>query len=279
MAPALGAHKAELETQGFTRFPGFYSVAELAPLKQHIVAIVASLHLHHLGRPLPSQDFDSDIFQTAYLAMVRHDRKLGSIVYDAVKQIPEFMRITSSTKNVELAQSLRGTASIGINRGGDGIRIDYPSEEKFMSPWHQEFPTQLGSPDGLVYWSPLVNITADIGPLEVCPGSHKEGFIPITYDTDEQKSTAYNVRLADEAGVIGRYAPQQLLCDAGDLLVLDFLTLHRSGFNHANRARWTMQLRYFNFENAEARALGWPVNIGQGNRPEKFFPDKVVRNA
>ena len=277
MAPALGTHKAELETQGFTRFAGFYSAAELAPLKVHIVAIVGSLHEHHLGESLPSHDFDSDIFQTSYMAMVKHDRKLGSIVYDAVKQIPEFMRITSGMKNVELAQALRNTASIGINRGGDGIRIDYPSEKKFMSPWHQEYPTQLGSIDGLVFWSPLVTITADIGPLEVCPGSHKEGFVPIAYETDPEKPTAYTMRLADEAAVINRYTPQALLCNAGDLLVLDFLTLHRSGFNHSSRARWTMQLRYFNFENKEARALGWPVNLGQGNRPEKFFPDKVVK--
>lgn len=275
MAPALGAHKAELETQGFTRIPGFYSAAELAPLKARIVAIVSALHQHHLGRPLPSQDFDSDIFQTAYVAMARHDRKLGSIVYDAVKQVPEFMRITSSAKNVELAQALRDTASIGINRGGDGIRIDFPTEKRFMAPWHQDYPSQFGSLDGLVFWSPLVNITPDIGPLEICLGSHKGGLLPIYYD-DEGNNKAYGMRIADEEAKIGAYEKTQLTCEAGDLLVIDFLTVHRSGFNQSARARWSMQLRYFNFNHESGLKLGWPGGLSQGNQPEKFIPEILV---
>ena len=40
-------------------------------------------------------------------------------------------------------------------------------------------------------------------------------------------------------------------------LLIDFLTVHRSGRNRAPVPRWTMQLRYFNFAEPTGAAFGW----------------------
>ncbi len=268
-------HRQELESKGFTKIEGFYSAQELAPLTRHITRIIATLYTHHLSKPFPAGDFYSHAVQQAYMEMVRYDRKLGGAVYDAIKQIPEFARITASEKNLATAHSLRQSDFMGIIRGGDGIRIDYPAEVKFMAPWHQDYPSQLGSPDGLVFWSPLVDITPDIGPVEVCVGSHKAGLLPIYYE-DSSTGNAYGMRIANEEKLIGDYSKQQLLCQAGDLLVIDFLTVHRSGYNHTQFPRWTMQLRYFNFNHEEGRKIGWRGGLSQGNRPEDLYPQLLV---
>jgi hypothetical protein len=269
-------HRQELETQGFTKIEGFYSAEELAPLTNHITRIIAMLYTQHLGKPFPAGEFHSHPVQQAYMEMVRHNRKLGGVVYDAIKQIPEFIRITSSEKNLALARSLRQSDFMGITRGGDGIRIDYPLETTYMAPWHQDYLSQLGSPDGLVFWSPLVDIDAAIGPLELCVGSHMGGPRPIYYEDASLAGTAYGMRLANEEAIIGSYPNISAPCKAGDLLVVDFLTLHRSGANRAAFPRWSMQLRYFNFNNPHGMQMHWPSGFSQGNTLNVIHPELVV---
>jgi hypothetical protein len=269
-------HKTELEAQGFTRIPGFYTREQLAPLKHRITDIIARLHALYLGSPLPAGDFDSDAVQCAYMAMVAHDRKLGGVVYDAVKQIPEFVRITASGKNLALACALRGSNFMGIARGGDGIRIDYPNESTYMAPWHQDYLSQLGSIDGLVFWSPLVDITMENGPVELCVGSHKDGPRPIYYTDASLAGTAYGMRLLDEEKIVATYPRRFGECLTGDLWVFDYLLLHRSSANRTPLPRWTMQLRYFNFNHAASAAMGWPNGFSQGNKLTVFHPELIV---
>ncbi len=280
-------YKQALETQGFAHIPGFYTAEELAPLKRSMARIIGTLYAHHLGKPLPAGDFNSDTFQRAYMEMIRHDRKLGGVVYDAVKRLPEFLRIVSSEKNIALAQALRASDLIGINRGSSGIRIDYPNEEKFMAPWHQDYPSHMGSIDGMVFWSPLVPITPDIGPLEVCVGSHQAGLMPLYYDEKKLADAAYKspngkgygMLIANEEHYVHSFPHIHATCNDGDMLVVDFLTLHRSGYNRSEFPRWSMQLRYFNFNHEPSMQMGWPGGISQGNRPEKFHPELLAEGT
>lgn len=269
-------HRQALQTQGFTMIKGFYSALELAPLTNNIARIIGKLYTHHLGKPFPVGDFTSEAVQHAHMEMVRHDRKLGGAVYDAIKQIPEFMRITASEKNLAVACALRQSDFMGITRGGDGIRIDYPAEEKYMAPWHQDYLSQLGSLDGLVFWAPLVDIDTHIGPLEICVGSHKDGPRAIYYEDAALAGTAYGMRLANEEHILSNYSHIKAQCKVGDLLVIDFLTLHRSGKNISRFPRWSMQLRYFNFNNMQGTRMHWPSGFSQGNKLSAIHPELVV---
>ena len=58
----------------------------------------------------------------------------------------------------------------------------------------------------------------------------------------------------------------------GDLLIMDYLTLHQSGCNTSQRSRWSMQLRYFNFREPNGVALGWPASVTAGTDIEALFP-------
>ena len=203
---------------------------------------------------------------------------LRGVVYDAVKQIPAFIRLVASARHEAVVCQLRGTDLAGVAGGGFGIRIDNPGEEKFRAGWHQDYPSQIRSLDGLVFWSSLVPMTLELGPVEFCVGSHKDGLAPVREsDADNpDKTGAYGLTLADEGERVAKYEKAAPLTQAGDLVLVDFLTLHRSGENRANRSRWSMQMRWFNFAEPTGKRLGWPGSFAAGNDLRAVHPDLVV---
>jgi hypothetical protein len=116
-----------------------------------------------------------------------------------------------------------------------------------------------------------------MGPVEVCIGSHRDGLCNYRKGGKyADKSGAYRIGLADEAAVVGRYNKVAPLTQPGDLLILDYLTLHQSGFNVSERSRWSMQFRLFNFREPTGRKLGWKPSVTAGTAIDALFPDNFV---
>jgi hypothetical protein len=112
------------------------------------------------------------------MKLISIDRSYGSEVYDAIKKIPTFIQLTAASENSELFKQCRPNSMPGISGGGSGVRIDIPGELKFASPWHQEYPFHLHSLDGIVFWTPLMPMSREHGPVQLCPKSHKLGLLP-----------------------------------------------------------------------------------------------------
>jgi hypothetical protein len=262
---------------GFLLLRRFYDVTEhILPIQLAIRDIVRLMLEDHGLRGA------CDTFEQAavdgYRALIALDRALGGQVYDAVKQIPAFVRLVADPRNEQLVSAVRGTSAPGVAGGGFGIRIDNPGEEKYRAPWHQEFPAQLRSVDGLVFWSPLLAIKPEMGPVEICTGSHRAGMIPVDRESDSAGRTgAYALRLQDEEARIAGFQRVAPLTEPGDLLLMDFLTVHRSGSNRSDRPRWTMQFRYFNFRDATGRRIGWAGSFAAGKDFADVMPDLLAR--
>ena len=266
--------RTALRQQGFLLLPGFYDIeSEIRPIQHALYKIIGLVAEEH-GLPLERPPFAPATFDAGYNALLARDRSVGSAVYDAAKLIPAFLRLLAGGNNERLFATIRDTDTVGIGAGSFGIRIDNPGEERFRSQWHQEFLYQPQSLDGLVFWSPLVEILPALGPVEVCVGSQRDGLCVYRKGGKyAQKPGAYSIGLADEAAVVGRYSKAAPLTRPGDLLILDFLTLHQSGFNVSDRSRWSMQFRLFNFLEPTGRKLGWK----QIKRNTSLIPPKRSR--
>ncbi|HEX4198421.1 MAG TPA: phytanoyl-CoA dioxygenase family protein [Caulobacteraceae bacterium] len=268
-----------LNRDGFVVFPGFYDVEkDIAPIQrgiQRIVQLVAGKY----GIDAPASNPD-EAMKRGYPAIIAADRAHGEEIYDAVKQIPAFVALVGSQRNVDLFTALRPGAMAGVAGGGYGIRVDNPGEAQFRSWWHQEFPTQLRSLDGLIFWSPLLEVTPDMGPVGICVGSHKEGVIP-TFEDDGGlgRTGAYAVRMHNEAQIVGRYERVAPLTRPGDLLIMDFLVLHESGHNVAQWPRWTMQLRYFNFNDPVGIKIGWKGTFAEAEKLRDILPEVLAEQG
>ncbi len=276
--PLTQSQVERFNNDGFLLVPGFYDIeSEIAPIQKFIHNIIGIL-LKKYKIDFEHPPFAPEVFDAGYQQLIAADRKLGSVVYDAVKHIPSFVRLACSDKNDRLMMQLRGTDMPGVPYGGFGIRIDNPFEERFRANWHQDYPYQRGSIDGLVLWSPLVSVTQEIGPLQVAIGSHKDGLRTITTRVPDSKQQPgiYSHRLFDEEKVLSSYQIVQPEVNPGDLLVVDYLVLHASGYNHGRRSRWSMQLRYFNYRDLTGQSYDWAGAVAAGHDLSKIHPGLIV---
>jgi len=273
----ISAHqRQEFEDLGVVILKNFYSLDDdIRPIQEAIYYVIGCVIKRH-GLAIERRPFSQDNFDNGFTELVRTDRSLGGEVYDLVKMIPSFVRLYSSRKHQLLFEAIRDNALTGISLPSQGVRIDLPSEDRLRSLWHQEFLYQPQSLDGIVFWTPLVPITQDVGPLQICPGSHKEGLLKYKKETeDPSRPFAYGITVKDPGKVVERYPPIEGIVNPGDLVIMDFLTLHQSGVNRSDRARWSMQMRCFNFRDATGSKLGWPASITTGTDIQKLFADYI----
>ncbi len=263
---------------GFLLLRGFYELeSEIRPVQEHIHKILGMLLKNH-AVDFEQPAFVPENFDAGYQELIAKDRRYGSVMYDAVKHIPSFVRLACSTKHDNLLMQLRDSDMPGVPYGGFGIRIDNPFEEKFRANWHQDYPYQRGSIDGLVFWSPLVSITQDIGPLQLAVASHVDGLKTITTKNPDnrQQPGIYSHRLYNEPEVLSEYKIIHALMNPGDLLVIDYLALHASGFNSSRRSRWSMQLRYFNYREPVGQSYDWAGAVAAGHDLSAIHPGLIV---
>jgi hypothetical protein len=256
----------EFKTNGVLVLRSFYNLSQdIEPIQRCIYDLIGIL-IEKYRLPINRPAFAPEVFDVGYQELIAANRAYGAELYDAVKQIPAFMRIVSHPYHDQLFTQLRPSCLPGVAGGGYGIRIDNPHEDRFRANWHQEYPAQLRSLDGLVFWSPLVPVTEDMGPVIFCPGSQVEGPIPVYTQTPNapEKSGAYSLTLQDEENLLRKYSRISPLTSPGDLVLIDFLVLHASGYNRSKRSRWTMQLRYFNFKDLTGQSHGWRGSFAAG---------------
>jgi hypothetical protein len=266
--------------QGYLVIKGFYECHhEIEPIQYGIWKILGILFKKY-NIEVDQKPFSPEDFDYGYQQLIATNRQYGGEVYDAVKQIPAFIRLLSSKKNEQTFSQLRHTDNAGIAAAGYGIRIDNPHEEKYRSLWHYEYRDQLRSIDGIVFWSPLVSVVHDLGPVQICPKSHIDG-LRRSYlkDPDNpEKTGVYAMRLENESGLIDRYGVVEPLSEPGDLILIDFLTLHSSGINIGKRSRWSMQFRYFNFNHPSGIRINWTGCVANGTQLKDVHPELVIEN-
>jgi len=264
--------REEFEEKGVLLIPGFYDQdQDIAPIQRAIYEVIG-LVAERNGVTLDRKPFAPSHFDDKYLELIAVNRAFGAEVYDAVKQIPSFLRLVSSVRAEALFSTLRRTDMPGIGAASYGIRIDAPHEEHYRSQWHQEFLSQPQSIDGITFWLPLAPVTEAMGPVMFCQGSHRDGLRQVSArGAYANKTGAYKVGIVDEEAIVATYPQVSPLSVPGDLVIIDFLTIHQSGFNVSDRSRWTMQSRLFNFKDPTGIEIGWKASVTAGTDVTTIF--------
>lgn len=267
----------EFQNNGFVKLENFYSFnTDILPIITNFHHIIG-LFIQKYNIPITQKPFHIDSYGDELAEIAVINRSVISEIYDVIKQIPSFKRLVTKSENEILIKTIRNTKLAGLCTGSYGIRIDLPNEDKFRTNWHQDFLAQFGSEDGIVFWTPLVNIFPELGPVEFCVGSHKDGVQKVTTkDNSSGKTGAYSIKIHNENEVISRYQRTAPLSNMGDLILIDFQTLHASGYNISNNARVSIQFRYFNFHHPSGSKLGWTAGYGSGKSLEDIAPEYVI---
>ncbi len=230
----------ELETLGFTILPGYYSAAELNPIRNE---------LEELGRYL----FGSFSLDEPWQKRSEQQR---SQFYRVTRYLASLAAMSAAPRNLALCRDA-GMKFPCVMKSCN-IRMDTP-ENKNLFHWHQDTTYLLGSLSGLTFWVPLGDVNEEKGTVELIPGSHKSGFYPFrcTLSNLSPKSSLspQDVLLEQDP----EEEPLRVNAKAGDLVVFRQMLLHRSTPNRSDSIRWTIQLRYADLMEETFREAGYPL--------------------
>lgn len=97
---------------------------------------------------------------------------------------------------------------------------------------HQDWPSTMGSLNGVSIWIPFQDTSKDLGCLELIPKSHLQGYIKHTLED-------IPVLECNE----DEFVPIEM--NVGDVLVFSWFTIHKSGTNtHSDKIRLSTHFRY-----------------------------------
>ncbi len=114
-------------------------------------------------------------------------------------------------------------------------RFIFPNQEKFATPAHQDFVPIQGTRATYTAWTPLSDIPAEMGGLEIAPGTHAQG--------------VYDIEIAQGASGMGISDPLDgkwvnSPVDQGDVLLFHSMTVHRGKPTFGKRLRMSVDTRF-----------------------------------
>lgn len=177
--------------------------------------------------------------------------------YSVLRYLPSLARLASSSFLLDLSKELSLTMPAVMH--SYNIRMDGPSEDRFLFHWHQDITYLLGSKNSLTYWIPLTPVNAENGSIEVIEGVNNEQLLPFEYTgtppVPPQKSMApSDIKLTEEPKGTGKVVE----ANPGDIVVFSQFILHRSVPNRSRHMRWTVQIRHADLGDESFRRAGYP---------------------
>jgi ectoine hydroxylase-related dioxygenase (phytanoyl-CoA dioxygenase family) len=179
-------------------------------------------------------------------------------VIRGVKNSVPFLQMMSHPRVTDLAKDLLGAKDLATVHDVALLRVDPPFDHERDFAWHQDYPYNMISNPAVTVWIPLTRVDASMGLMEYVPGSHN-ALVPVMHDAGYQNAPGSgNARLLfslAEENVKG--AKSIPVMEPGDVAAFHCLTLHRSGKNVSDRARWVLNFRYGNAADAQLVERGW----------------------
>lgn len=184
---------------------------------------------------IPIIDSIANIVQGNIATTASLNRQAISTLYDETKNMTSLFHLICCKEIIEPAKLLLKTSHPRLGKDSVGMRIDLSTETKYNTLPHQEFPSFPYSLTGLVAWISLTETSAITGGIDVAPGSHKLGVLPLEGDMAEQQARLErgDLQFAQKASTI----PEEILStlkfeslqsSPGDIILMDFLTVHRT---------------------------------------------------
>ena len=165
----------------------------------------------------------------AFLGSIRVCQNLISLINLSIDT-----KILSILKTLGLNKPVQSTPPMLMMNSSKLSRKD--SHHK--TPPHQDWRSIQGSIDSVVVWIPLVDVTKDMGPLQIVPFSHKNGLKRTIKDEWFRK---IKNPPSDDQFI-------NVEMNKGDALFFSTFLIHKSGDICADKIRWSVQFRYNNLE-------------------------------
>ena len=210
--------KQSFDDNGFLHLPGFYQGAALDRLRSEYHQLVTETenrpkNMSYSYMEAPA-GYQPDDFNPKNVVGMMDQTQGGDFWFD---------QFTEPRLVLALVDCL-GSPNLDFHNGK--VRNKPPGFESTQG-WHQDFPYERHSQAGLAAAITYLDPTDfEAGATEVLPGSHKQGELP----TEEGKSILVQEGVDDSAGMVCKV-------EAGDVVIIHVLVVHRAGHNYTKRSR------------------------------------------
>jgi ectoine hydroxylase-related dioxygenase (phytanoyl-CoA dioxygenase family) len=227
----LGAPEALRERaarDGYLFFRGLLSDAAAREVRREILEVCARRGFLRPGSPL-------DDAVAADGVRLREGDPEYMAAYDEIQRLEAFHALAHQPPLLRALRELFGEEVLVHPR--NIARVMFPQNNLFTTPAHQDYVHIQGTEETWTAWIPLGDCPRELGGLEVLPGSHRFGVLPVR--------SAYGAGgLGVETEGLGlEWAGGDFRC--GDVLFFRSLLVHR-GVNNGteDRVRLSVDYRY-----------------------------------
>jgi len=245
VSPLNPSQREKFDHDGYLPLPGFLEgsplIAKILEERDRLIAIFC----HRTIRSI-----DSSIFQLSH-----HER---GTLYRGLRYLPSVAKFASDDVLLSLSRAL-GLRFPAIMRSYN-IRMDLPGDEQHAFWWHQDISYLLGSLNSVTFWIPLSTADAENGSVELIPGSHRLGLLPVESTSGQapQRSTILGPT-ALKLKIEPTGSRTILNARPGDLVVFSQFLVHRTYHNTSNAIRWTVQVRHSDLSERRFVESGYPM--------------------
>lgn len=229
--PLLGhpeALREQAAREGTLFFRGLIPPEPLLDLRRRILDVCARHGFLAAGTPL-------DVALAAPGVCWREGDPEYMAAYDEIQRLEAFHALAHQPPLLAALEGLFGEAVLVHPR--NIARVMFPQNNRFTTPAHQDYVHIQGTEDTWSAWIPLGDCPRELGGLEVLPGSHRFGVLPVR--------SAYGAGgLGVETDGLGlAWAGGDFHC--GDVLLFHSLCVHRATDNMTpDRVRLSVDYRY-----------------------------------
>lgn len=194
----------------------------------------------------------------------------------AAQKIPIFFQLASSKKILDLIKDLG--LKYPIISQEPILMLDNKKTSRTLGDWktpsHQDWRSRQGSLNSVTMWIGLVNVTPELGPVEIIPGSHLKGLLPVEDDEWFLRVKKDNINENEFVS---------MPVEAGDAMIFSHFLLHRSGTNKTDNFRYSLQFRYDDLLEPTFMNRNYPNSRGTSSTKELITPNfpsiKEIENS
>lgn len=231
---------------GFLLLKGFFPIELIERLQNDVESMITVLAKQ-------KEIKIKSVLDQSLIDLRKVDKNAAIAIYQAATRLMALKKISSLDIIRQVARELLGSNSLFVS--AESLRYDPPFEDHLLIDWHQDYTFIQDSENSIVFWFPLRNISQNGGGVQLLPKSHLNGIRMVKTSEPFSEKKARWVDLCDPIDEANTISPQ---LDAGDVLLMNTLLIHRSWPNRSDKVRWTGQFRIGDFMHDKAVKRLWP---------------------